>query len=181
LFPTHFLIYAFIGETNMRCNLIHGLGLSISVLLIGAGLPCLTSAQTVATTSAKTAHSALIKELRQAHELLAHADHDYDGHRAKAAEEVHKALVDLGYHHHKKAASPTTVVNGTVAPSSGKAAVHTSQPKMHEPQRASDAQLRQALQILQGSLTTLHSGKHPKAAANVNAAIAQINTALSLK
>ena len=51
---------------------------------------------------------------------------------------------------------------------------------MHEPQATSDAQLREAQQLLQGALTQLN-GKHPKATANVKAAIAEINMALAIK
>jgi hypothetical protein len=57
---------------------------------------------------------------------------------------------------------------------------NAGQPRKHEPQTASDAQLREALQLLQVALTQFN-GKHPKATANVEAAIAEINTALAVK
>jgi hypothetical protein len=155
----------------MRRNSSCIVGLSISLLF--AGWASTVMAQT--TPPAKSAaHAELIKTLRSAHKLLAQADRDYDGHRAKAAEEVHKALKELGYHH-KKAQSASTPKNGAAAK-----VAHAAAPKVHEPQATSDAQLRQAQQILQGALTQM-SGKHPKATANVKAAIAEINTALAIK
>ena len=46
----------------------------------------------------------VLKELHHAHRLLEEANHDYDGHRAKAAEELHKAIKALEatvpHHHH---------------------------------------------------------------------------------
>jgi hypothetical protein len=107
---------------------------------------------------------------------LTHADHDYDGHRAKAAEEVHKALKELGHHHKKAAPAPVAAPGAVVATKP----VHASAPKVREPQAASDAKLREAKDILQAVSTHL-TGKHPKAAANVQAAIAEINTALAIK
>jgi hypothetical protein len=120
---------------NMRWNIICGLGVSILTFL---GAVKIASAQTAtvpvsATTSAK--HAAL-ENLRQAHKLLVNADHDYDGHRARAAEEVHKAIRELeGKHRAKKVVSGTGTV--VVKPAKPK------QPASHEPQAASDAQLQQ--------------------------------------
>jgi hypothetical protein len=169
----------------MRYHSKNGLGASISIVSSVLSLAFLASAQAAsaqASTTAATpaAHAGLISSLRHAHSLLVHADHDYDGHRAKAAEEVHKALVDLGYHH-KKASSTASVVKGAAVSTPGAAAVASGKHHMHESQAKSDAQLKQALQILQEASSVLGNGKHPKANANINAAIAQINTALSLK
>ena len=112
-----------------------------------------------------TKHTAL-ENLRQAHRLLVKADHDYDGHRARAAEEVHKAIRELeGKHHAKK-------VQTGRGPRCRHQAPKVKQPAIHEAQASSDAQLRQALTILQGVQAELNS-RHPKAAANVTAAIAK--------
>jgi hypothetical protein len=111
--------------------------------------------------SAQTAQPPAIKELHRAHHLLVEADHDYGGHRAKAAEEVHKALKELGH------AKPH--VPGTGKPKSG-----------GEPQPISDAQLKEAQQLLREALPHLHKG-HPRAHANVEAAIAQITAALEYR
>jgi hypothetical protein len=113
----------------------------------------------------------LIEQLISAHKLLAEADRDYDGHRALAAKEVHKAIKELsGNHHHKKAQTTTPPV----------AKAKAKHPPMREAQATSDAQLSQALAILQGVQANL-SASHPKAATNVTAAIAEINTALKIK
>jgi hypothetical protein len=162
---------------NMRWNLVRGLGLSISVFLAGLSLASFASAQTVTTTplpaTGTVKHTAL-QSLRQAHKLLVNADHDYDGHRARAAEEVHKAIRELEGTHRAK-----TVQSG-VAPVVTTKPAKVKQPAIHEPQAVSDGQLAQALTILQGVQTELTS-HHPKALANVKAAIGQINTALKLK
>ena len=112
------------------------------------------------------AHAELIKTLRHAHRLLIEADHDYNGHRVAAAQEVRKALKELGYTHKK----------GQPGAAAGK-----GKAKMHEPQANSDAQVREALQLLQGAVAHINGNKHPKATAHVAAAIKEINTALAIK
>jgi len=153
-------------------NLLRGISLWFAFL---AGLALVSPAVAQTTEGpALPAQAEVVKALRLAHKLLVEADHDYDGHRAKAAEEVHKALKDLGYRH-KKPLPGSPLANGTAAPKT-----HSGQPAVHEPQANSDAQLRQAQEILQGVSKQLGSN-HPKAAANVNAAIGEINTALSIR
>ena len=126
-------------------------------------------------TTASGKHAAL-ENLHKAHKLLVTADHDYDGHRARAAEEVHKAIRELeGNHHHKKV-SGTAPVTAPVIAKPAKPKQHA----MHEPQASSDAQLQEALQLLAASTTEINS-KHPKAAANVAEAIQELNTALKIK
>ena len=155
-----------------QLNCVIGLAISMSF----AGLASTAAAQTTnaVTPATSSANAALIKTLREAHHLLAHADKDYDGHRAKAAEAVHKALKDLGYHH-KKAQSGTPPANGSVV---SPKTTHAGYAKMHEPQANSDAQLKLALQLLQG---VQFNGKHPKAAGHVQHAIREIDTALAIK
>jgi hypothetical protein len=121
-------------------------------------------------------HAELIETLKKAHSLLVNADHDYDGHRAKAAEEVRKALEDLGDRPKKARATVAPTIGGVVAA----VPVRAAQPKMHEPQAASDAQLREAEALLEGALAHLN-GKHPNAHKNVRAAIAEIKVALAIK
>jgi hypothetical protein len=118
----------------------------------------------------------LVHSLRSALKLLVEADHDYKGHRALAAEEVHKALKELGAHHRKEGTAGGATTTGSVT---AKKSTGTAVSKDGEAQATSDSQLRQAQQILQGALAEMST--HPGAAANVKAAIAEINTALSLK
>ena len=163
----------------MRQKLRCVVGLSVSMFFAAVA----SSALAQATVPTESAHAELIQTLRSAHRLLVRADHDYDGHRAKAAEEVRKALKELGYQH-KKVQPASGQAVGTVGPAAGTVApvkvAHTGQPKVHEPQANSDAQLKQALQLLQGALPQM-TGKHPKATVNVNAAVVEINTALGIK
>jgi hypothetical protein len=128
--------------------------------------------------AAPSAELSLIETLRHAHRLLVHADHDYDGHRAKAAEEVHKALIDLGYG--GKKALPALILTPTTGVVVPLQAVPSGRPKVREPQGTSDAQLHEAGELLKGALAQLN-GTHPKATANIEAAIREIRIALKLK
>jgi hypothetical protein len=93
-----------------------------------------------------------IAALDDAYATLAQANHDYKGHRAKAMKQIELAVHELG---------------GKI---SGKG-------RGHEPQGASDAQLRAAQALLQQAA----AGLSKKPLKHVNAAIAQINVALSIK
>lgn len=157
----------------MRLNRACGIG--VLSLLVGLALDLPSSAQTTPPKSAavKGEKAELVKELRAAHKLLAEADHDYDGHRARAAAEVHKAIKKLVGTHHPKTVKPGSATTAPVAPP-------VKQPAVHEPQTTSDAQLRQAQAILQGVQAQLNA-RHPKVAANIKSAIVEINTALSIK
>ena len=93
-----------------------------------------------------------IDALDDAFATLAQANHDYKGHRAKAMKQIELAVRELG---------------GKI---SGKG-------RGHEPQGASDAQLRAAQALLQQAA----AGLSKKPLKHVNAAIAQINVALSIK
>lgn len=144
----------------MSRNLALGMGVSICVV---AGLIVATSAG-AQQAAAKKGHSEVAKELHQAHKLLSEADHDYDGHRKQAAEEVHKALKEVGAE--KKAVGH---------PPEKKPGGHE-----HEPQAKSDAQLHKAMDILEKVHPKLVH-HHPKAAVNVQTAIAEIKAALKIK
>ena len=159
----------------MRRKFFWEIGLSLLVVL--AALASAASAQTATTPAPKQpAKAQLVQALKSAHQLLAAADRDYNGHRARAAQEVRKALKELGCHH-KTAQAGSTPNNGAVAP---KQTASSGQPPVHEPQANSDAQLRQSQQILQGVLKQI-GARHPKAAADVKTAIGEINAALSVR
>jgi hypothetical protein len=160
----------------MRHNLCSGPILSISVLLAGLLFQPIAVARQVnkANKAAKAvAVTEVINTLRTAHQLLTAADHDYDGHRALAAREVHKALKELGHRQ-------TNAQTGAAGTAGTKKAATVGQTKGNESQANSDAQLRQAQQLLQGVLPQFGT-RHPKAAGNVKAAIGQINAALAIK
>ena len=194
----------------MRRNL--ACGISLSILIVLAGLDLASAAPAMTThkgrghraTSAGTNQSAdtqTVGALQTALKLLTVADHDYDGHRAKAAHEVHQALVEMHphYHHNTSSASSTKVLSAAQKKAvAQKKTANGGPPAVHEDQTTSDSQLRQAQQLLQGASTGLNAnhstvathstaakhsktGNHPKAAAHVAAAIAEINTALAIK
>ena len=96
----------------MRRNLLLGTG-SLIVFLVGLATTSTAVAQTQKAAGVAPAQAEAIKALRSAHKLLAEADHDYDGHRAKAAKEVHKALKELGFQPKKaQAAAGANCRNG---------------------------------------------------------------------
>jgi hypothetical protein len=123
----------------------------------------------------------VVAELRHTHALLAQANHDYQGHRAKAHAEVGRAIHLLQrhphYHHHHPALSAR---NANPRP---------RQPAVHEPQQVSDAQMTQSgqqLQVILTQLATLQtnpllSHHHIGAAGNnVQQAIQHVQTALAV-
>jgi hypothetical protein len=118
----------------------------------------------------------IVTQLRAAHKLLVEADHDYSGHRARAAEEVHKAIHELTGPHQPKPSGSGGAPKGVTANKPSKVSERSDK----EPQANSDAQLQQAQSILQSALGEVNA-RNPKAATNVQAAIAEITTALSLK
>ncbi|MDB5310008.1 MAG: hypothetical protein JWO38_4210 [Gemmataceae bacterium] len=142
-------------------------------LAVAAGLALVPTA--VATPAApgrtqpvhhKGAHSGsmVASELHAAHALLVKADHDYQGHRAKAAHEVAAAIREIaGTHHHH---------TGTGNHPAGQA-------RTKIPQGTSDAHLTQASQILTAALGKLPAGH--KATANIQAAINEIQTAFKIR
>jgi len=90
--------------------------------------------------------------LDDAYATLAHADHDYKGHRVKAMKQIELAVQELG---------------GKISGNG----------RGREPQGTSDAQLRAAQVLLQQAA----GGVSKKPLKHVNAAIEQINIALSIK
>ena len=116
--------------------------------------------------------NAVLATLHHAHSLLAAANHDYDGHRAKAAESISHAMHELGWHHHQGHSTALALAHNIAFGFGGAA-------KVHEPQAQSDAQLKQAGQLLvglQGHVPNTH-----KAAAHVQHAINEINIALKIR
>jgi hypothetical protein len=111
------------------------------------------------------ANTNAVTVLHQVHGLLATANHDYDGHRAKAVHHVSQAIHELGGTHKgtNKGANANANGNG---------------PAIREPQAQSDAQLQQAIQLLNGLQGQVANAK---AAEHLKEAIAELNTALKIK
>jgi hypothetical protein len=128
--------------------------------VLGLLIVAVAAASVSGQTANQQAHALMIEDLQKAHYLLVTAIHDYDGRRAKASEEVHRALKELG---HPKAAGQ------------GK-----SKPGTKETQAVSDGKLREAHKLLEQALPLLNK-HHPKAHANVVAAIHHIHVALEIK
>lgn len=166
----------------MRTNWICSVGLW--ALLVGLTAPAIADGQKPHHQgNPKDTQGGLIGDLRSAHRLLAEANHDYEGHRAQAAKEVHQAIKELkGEHHGKKGdhSKPCDHAKQCKHPSSDKESKHGKEAAVHEPQAISDAQLRQAESLLQKVQAELNT-RSPKAATKVKEAIAQIETALKIR
>jgi hypothetical protein len=128
----------------------------LAALLAALGLVSRVQAQTATPVSL----------LENAHATLAQADHDYNGHRVLAMREIPPAVHEL-----------TGTFNGKV-----RAHVHLRHTgkiigKGREAQNTSDAQMRVAENMLQQASAGLsgHAFQH------VNSALAQLNTALSIR
>jgi hypothetical protein len=140
----------------------------VAVFLFGMGMLSAGTAEALVHHTAKTsADPQIVQALQSAHQVLAGANHDYKGHRVLAMHQIRLALKQLG---HTPAASATKKAHPA------KKAAHSAKLAVHEDQAKSDAQLKQAQQILQGI-----SGLSNAKAAHVSAAIAEINTALSIR
>jgi hypothetical protein len=102
------------------------------------------------------------EELYHAKHWLEKADHDYDGHRAKAVEEIRAALKKLGHDPNAHAAK---------APAE----------PVHEKQWKSDDQLKHARKLLKEAekrLAANSNEKHQEALGNVAKAVEEIDIAL---
>jgi hypothetical protein len=119
----------------IRCSML------LATLLLTFGLVSRGQAQTTGN----------LTTLDDAYATLAHADHDYKGHRVKAMNQIQAAVKELG----------------------GKISGHG---KGREPQATSDAQLKAAQALLEQA-----TGLPAKALAHVKKAIAEINVALAIK
>jgi hypothetical protein len=123
----------------------------------------------------------VLTSLHQAKTLLDTAIHDYDGHRAKAVEELHHALHELSPHHHNKGAKGTGAT--ATATKEAEKVANKEAPKGTTPgetQAQSDMQLKQALQIL-GGLNGQIPAAHPKASEHLRNAVSELNVALKIK
>ena len=116
------------------------------------GWSCTIGAVAEAVEPGTAAHKQVLSELHQAKHLLDHANHNYNGHRAHADHEINKAIHILHPNHHHKA---TTTVKAKAPAAKHKA--------VHEPQQASDTQLRQAEKLVRAALLELHKHHGEKA------------------
>jgi hypothetical protein len=123
-----------------------------------AATPSQTTSAQVSTTSAQFQMLAFKDKpeadmLHRAYRILAHGDHDYAGHRAKAMEQVHKAADMLGLD-------------------------LTGDDKDHEKQVLSDDKLREARGLLQNVLGTAEVKDQKRISRHIDEAIKEIDIAL---
>ena len=129
--------------------------------------------------AAHAAHAALVTQLHAAHALLVQADHDYDGHRAKAAHEVTKAIHELTGHHNAGAGGQAGAKNQQAAGQAGAKNQQAGGAKQKMPQAQSDAMLQKAAQMLSATVAKMPAGH--KSTAHIHTAITELGTALKIK
>jgi hypothetical protein len=145
--------------TSHRFALILGAGLLLAVPTLAAPPIPAPPAQFAGT----------VKELHEIIQVLEVAKHDYDGHRAAAVHEIHKAIRALHPHHKPPVAT--------------KPAPKTT-PLPGETQAMSDVLLKQALDallVLHPKLTGSSKPEEVKSAADLATAIAELKIALAIK
>jgi hypothetical protein len=125
-------------------------------------------------TSATSPKKTVVTQLRATRTLLQQADHDYQGHRAKAVHEITLAI------HALVPPKKTRPRPAGIKPAPGIARPDRN----NESQAVSDTQLKQAMQqlnTLQPQITSLTSGNVTAASAAVTKAIQELQTALQIK
>lgn len=131
------------------------------------------------------AYSQTVTALHQAHTLLANADHDYNGHRAKAAEHISHAIRELGGQHHANGGTNGgtrifgATIGGNKGHGNGAKAGGANGNRMREPQAQSDAQLQKALGLIEG--VSGHVSNTHKASQHIQSAVAELSTALQVR
>jgi hypothetical protein len=120
--------------------------------------------------------------LWEAYVLLADANHDYDGHRARAVGQVKDALRLLDASIMRKGTPAEKAVTAAEEKMARAAvAARNKLPKDVEAQRLSDEQLRVARELLVRVDAALAQGKQVKAAEHVRNAIGELNIALAIR
>jgi hypothetical protein len=152
-------MYARLQIALWSAAVVGGLTLSDSDAAVVAAKPkpksqSLVPASIVPAAANSTHHSQVLTELHQAKTLLDHANHAYNGHRAKADHEITRAIHILHHEHHKK--STTAAKSAAAKPAHQKA--------VHESQQASDTQLRQAEKLVHAAILELHKHRHDEKA-----------------
>jgi hypothetical protein len=191
--PTPFCPWVFAQERVAAMVLVRKslplLLLSVAALLVALAWPAASEAQQKQKTPPKTdkptpAPKPDFEEaevLKQAYLLLLGANHDYDGHRAKAYKAVKDAFKALDASV-KKTGTPQqkdAVVKEAAAIAAAEKAAKNA-PMVHEPQPASDALLSRAKGLLT-QVSPLLAKNNPKPVLNhVKTAIAEIDTALKI-
>ena len=120
--------------------------------------------------------------LREAYVLLASANHDYDGHRAKAMGQIQAAVKTLDQAVAKNGSAKTkalTAYEDAVAAAAKRAAKQTA--KVHELQSVSDAQLKKVAVTLVELRPTMVQFKQKNVLGHTDNAIKELNIALKIR
>jgi hypothetical protein len=158
--------------------LVAGLVLAgLAVTDSSSAAPKTTTPTTGGASAAAPHHGQLLKALHHAKELLEKADHDYDGHRAKAVHLLTQAIHKLKPHPVAPASAPQPTAGAGQQPGVPKTPATSQEPKMV--QAESDRHLKEAAEIL-GKVQPHVQEHHQEAAALLTTAIQEIHTALSI-
>ena len=159
------------------------------LLLFGVGNAQAQKRVTTPTNSAATpsSTSGAIGELKSIRSILEHADHDYQGHRAKAVREITLAIHALegGTRHaplspQQKAAMIAARQAKAANAGATRSGTTTTQKPLTEPQATSDEQLNTALSLLTQVASQLGNAK-PGVSEHLQSAIQELKTALAIR
>jgi len=132
-----------------------------------------------ATTEVKLKESEALKE---AFILMAGANHDYDGHRAKAMHQVEEAIKSLDTSILKNGSNGEKIValEEEITAARARFAAKRSVP-VHEVQQLSDLQMREAHRLLVEVHGAMAQRNQPKVREHVDNAVIQVETALKIR
>lgn len=127
-------------------------------------------------------HLSEAEMLREAHILLSSANHDYDGHRAKAMAHIQKAINQLDNQVKAKGTKQQKAITAAENKSEAQARIIAKHvPQVHEGQAQSDAQMKAGLTILQSVRGELSKRKQKKVLEVVEQAEKEISLALKIR
>jgi predicted MPP superfamily phosphohydrolase len=120
--------------------------------------------------------------LKDAYVLMAMSNHDYDGLRVKAMAQVEEAIKKLDHSVLKDGTKGQKVVATEEEIATARTAFEERHKgKVHETQGLSDAQMREAREILIKVHELLPAKKHAKASEHVGNALKHVDTALKIR
>jgi hypothetical protein len=167
--------------------------LSVLTLVVGLTVPAASQADNKqkpppgakggpAKPAAKVSPFQEAQVLRQAYIVLAGANHDYNGHRVKAMQDVKAALHILDEHvmKHGSAADKAATKQGNTEVAQADAAAKRT-PLFHEPQPVSDRAMRQGNALLVEVQGILARQNQKRVLAHVDAALKQVAVALKVR
>jgi hypothetical protein len=177
-------MYAALNRRWLRLGNLMGAVLAL-LLFAGAGSSRQLAEQARQKGKQKAKAEIKLKEseaLKEAYILMAGANHDYDGQRAKAMHQVAEAIKSLDTSILKNGSNGEKVValEEEITAARAKFAAKRSVP-VHEVQQLSDLQMREAHRLLVEVHSAMAQRNQPKVREHVDTAVKHVETALKIR